>query len=465
MKKDISVNGKKETYPNGLVDIYCLKSDIYTNMGKNIKEELKRIHSITYGNINENVSKKIESLFNEQVSQEPNLTTEFFKILEDAAKTGGISQSKKGNYVYDRYVEAIQIALMLLGYKLPLHGADGKYGPETANAVATFKNNLMKLNEDASDLRDTLSDLGYEEKSGSLSSGGEISDSLSTIVSKILKDFKNTSPDVKIRITAGNDTFHKTLNYKSKHVEGNAIDLVLNPYNSNSSKAFTDILNKYKLNDNKFSFIDEYKNPSKQSTGGHFHLSYGGEGVPQSDTQTTVGPSQTKDGETMTPEMISKLIYILKLEGIDDSDLNQFTTKTLFVNDVTDVNFYKKLLETIGAPVTPENLKFLYAWRQSEGRGGKFNPFNTTLNMPGATNFNEVGVKNFSSLDDGLIATVKTLTNGRYKCILDGLRKDLGADVIAGCRMDLKTWGTGDLVAKVISGYNSGAQPNIPRLT
>ena len=85
--------------------------------------------------------------------------------------------------------------------------------------------------------------------------------------------------------------------------------------------------------------------------------------------------------------------------------------------------------------------------------------------MPGATNFNKVGVKNYLSLDDGLIATVRTLTNGKYNCILNGLRKNLGASTIAGCRMDLKTWGTGDLVAKVVSRYNSGEQPKVPRLT
>jgi hypothetical protein len=49
-----------------------------------------------------------------------------------------------------------------------------------------------------------------------------------------------------------------------------------------------------------------------------------------------------------------------------------------------------------------------------------------------------------------LEATVKTLLSGRYSCIVDGLKNDLGAEEISKCS-SLKTWGTGDLVSKVIN--------------
>jgi hypothetical protein len=128
----------------------------------------------------------------------------------------------------------------------------------------------------------------------------------------------------------------------------------------------------------------------------------------------------------------------------------------------SDDKFYKKILERIDAPVTKENMKFLYAWRQSEGGRARNNPFNTTQRYEGATDYNWVGVKHYLTPEDGLEATVKTILNGRYKCIVDGLRNDIGAENISKCYSDLKTWGTGTLVNTVVSRYNSGAQPNVP---
>jgi hypothetical protein len=55
-----------------------------------------------------------------------------------------------------------------------------------------------------------------------------------------------SNPNVKVTITSGNDNFHKRLGYKSKHTEGNAIDITLNPHNTESSNDFTSVLNKYK---------------------------------------------------------------------------------------------------------------------------------------------------------------------------------------------------------------------------
>jgi hypothetical protein len=149
----------------------------------------------------------------------------------------------------------------------------------------------------------------------------------------------------------------------------------------------------------------------------------------------------------------------------DDSQESLKNPETSKITNTNDEDFYKKLLQKLGAKTTDENLKFLYAWRQSEGKAGKYNPFNTTQSMPGSTNFNSVGVKNYASMDDGLNATVKTLNNGRYNCIVNGLKNNIGAKNISQqCASDLKTWGTGDLVAKVISGYDRGASPKISNI-
>ena len=164
-----------------------------------------------------------------------------------------------------------------------------------------------------------------------------------------------------------------------------------------------------------------------------------------------------------TPEMIASLLDDLKGMNLKSEDIEKYVNQPINVEGLVDQNFYEKLLENLGAPVSNENLKFLYAWRQAEGKAGKFNPFNTTHGMPGATNFNDVGVKNYSSMEDGLIATIKTLKNGRYDCIVDGLRRDKGAIAISRCR-SLETWGTGTLVYRVLQGYEGGSTPKVSRL-
>lgn len=134
-------------------------------------------------------------------------------------------------------------------------------------------------------------------------------------------------------------------------------------------------------------------------------------------------------------------------------------------------DFYEKLLKKLGAPITDENLKFLYAWRQSEGDGGKYNPFNTTLKKPGSTFFNylnskkTIGVQNYPSEEVGIEATVDTLNHNRYDCITDGLKQDIGAtEITTRCASALKTWGTGDLIGKVLAGYDRGASIKVKDL-
>lgn len=431
-------------------------------MKKSLQEELERIHGITYGKevlsegFLDNILKKVG--LKKDDPKKADLVTDdvkqFYKTLEDAASTGGLSQQKKGGMEFQKSVESMQIGLILLGYQLPKFGVDGLFGPETASAVRKFKSEKMSdLKEDASELRSTLDNLGYDEKGSEITSGGNITDQISSIVSDILNDYKQLKPDVDVIVTAGNDNFHKKLNYKSKHTEGQAIDLVLKPYNAENANSFISILNKYKSKDAKFSYIDEYTNPSGAATGGHFHLQYG------------EGTAKGTGMETASPEMLTKLLELLKARGVSSEDLKQHidSQSQINVSGVTDVNFYTKLLENLGAKPTEENLKFLYAWRQAEGKAGKYNPFNTTWELPGSTDFNSVGVKNYKSLEDGMIATIKTLKNGRYSCIVNGLRNDIGAAEIARCE-SLKTWGTGNLVAKVIAGYNSGSSPKVKSL-
>ena len=143
------------------------------------------------------------------------------------------------------------------------------------NVILENKN----VNERAQNLRNTLKSLGYTEKESEISSGGEITDEISNIVSEILKEYKQTNPDVKVRITSGNDNYHQDLSYASKHKTGNAIDITIEPYNSKNANDFINIVKKFIQKYPKLGFRDEYTNPSKAATGKHFHLEYGSGGI------------------------------------------------------------------------------------------------------------------------------------------------------------------------------------------
>jgi len=155
-------------------------------------------------------------------------------------------------------------------------------------------------------------------------------------------------------------------------------------------------------------------------------------------------------------EEISKTKAVQKLKDFYNkikSGGDILSDKPLSVSS-NDDDFYKGILSGIGAPVTPENMKFLYAWRKAESTKARNNPFATTKKgfNGKSVSSSSAGVKNYRTPQDGIDATVATLKNGHYNCIVDGLKNNIGAANIAKCGSDLKTWGTGDLVSNVIKG-------------
>ena len=83
---------------------------------------------------------------------------------------------------------------------------------------------------------------------------------------------------------------------------------------------------------------------------------------------------------TLGSVVLTKLIKKLNLDDIDKLKLNNLDNLKSDKNSENTIvgklnqDFYEKLLKKLSAPVTDENLKFLYAWRQSEGKAGKYNP-------------------------------------------------------------------------------------------
>lgn len=118
-----------------------------------------------------------------------------------------------------------------------------------------------------------------------------------------------------------------------------------------------------------------------------------------------------------------------------------------------DDSFYKEILTALGLPVSHNNLTFFYAWRQAEGGKASYNPFNTTLKMDGATNYNKVGVKNYPSREAGISAIVKTLQNPRYQSIIDSMKLDK-EPIDTANELVASPWGTSSLILKVLQGYS-----------
>lgn len=123
-------------------------------MKKTLTEELKRIHTMIYG---EQFSEKegfvddfLKSIGfkKEEDPEKADLADDdvdsFYDTLESAAQGGGISEQQKGRMEFKKEVESMQIGLILLGYDLPTHGVDGLFGPETGKSVAKFTQDHLK---------------------------------------------------------------------------------------------------------------------------------------------------------------------------------------------------------------------------------------------------------------------------------------------------------------------------------
>ncbi len=113
----------------------------------------------------------------------------------------------------------------------------------------------------------------------------------------------------------------------------------------------------------------------------------------------------------------------------------------------TQLTWARALLVAMRLPVTADNVAAITAWEMAEGghwyNTAYYNPLNTTQSMPGATVFNSVGVKAYTSWKQGLQATVITLKNGYYGSIIDALRRGNDATAVAAA-VGASPWGTGN---------------------
>lgn len=86
-------------------------------------------------------------------------------------------------------------------------------------------------------------------------------------------------------------------------------------------------------------------------------------------------------------------------------------------------DFAREVFSKIGAATNNyERIVFGVAWAAFENTQAANNPWATTEPFEGATDFNEAGVKNYLTFENGVDATVATLENGNYEHLLEVLR-------------------------------------------
>jgi hypothetical protein len=124
--------------------------------------------------------------------------------------------------------------------------------------------------------------------------------------------------------------------------------------------------------------------------------------------------------------------------------------------------FAKEVMKRLGITPTLHTRRAWQAELQAEGGSAKNNPTNTTLSMPGSTNYNLVGVKNYISGLQGVEATVKTLKGEGhgYGKVLKLMRQNAPASAIVNAWGE-SDWGTDlGLVTRVLSDVKEGRKPN-----
>jgi hypothetical protein len=95
----------------------------------------------------------------------------------------------------------------------------------------------------------------------------------------------------------------------------------------------------------------------------------------------------------------------------------------------TPLDASKALLNRLGIPWSNNRLVGLVAFAAIEGghwlNKATYNPWNTTLSMPGAVSKNSAGVKAYTSWEQGIEANARTMAQPNMRAIIDALKADV----------------------------------------
>jgi len=349
-------------------------------------------------------------------------------ILDNGDNSELLSRGSRG-----KGVEEVQQMLDDMGYDLGEKGIDGEYGKDTAKAVRKYQEDkglnlidgIVGIETSTALKRENLNEQ-EEEKVDDPKKADLVDDDVTKFLDT-LKDFKG---EIGQQEKGGYDyqkdveTFQIGLELLGYHLPQYGVDGLFGPETAGQ-------LNKFK-EDNEI----EYKKQKK--------------GIFDEESSTKMN-ELLKDKSLIADDIKKYLDTVVELEDYQE-ELKTAGVESL--NDNQFMNyFFDEIFEKLGVTPTEEKKKFFTAWRQAESGSAKYNPFNTTktMNVNGVTNYNSVGVKNYPDMSTGIMATVKTLKLPYYKGLMEMLNDDtITAEELASSK-DLKTWGTGTLVSKVLN--------------
>lgn len=170
----------------------------------------------------------------------------------------------------------------------------------------------------------------------------------------------------------------------------------------------------------------------------------------ETDIEATVIPKTTSGGvSTITSQTIQTVIQEVK-----NAPTNVSPGGSNLVQGQSVIDVLLKFLDTAGIPKTPENIKFVKAWKQAETTKAKNSLFGSTQKYNNSTRFNGAGVQNYNSIEDSIKAHTKTIQNKYYPNLYKDLKagKKTALQIAQDNLKELKTWGTGGLLLTVLKG-------------
>jgi len=227
----------------------------------------------------------------------------WFGLWGDVITTGQASTTNQSssNCATDPNANYLRSVIASLGYKEKFYIPEYVY-----NSGNKSKKQVPTLNPNTGCYAHKYDGKWYE---GELSNGGDMSEEISKVAAKVFTIIKSKYPSYQLTLTAGNDKFHYTRSYNSRHKAGNGVDMVIDGSSnsggsncatneswgraSKNKKAWNVSKNGTKVQNvveiirglsasgsggdiyDKLRYIDEYCNKSAPNVGDHIHFSWG----------------------------------------------------------------------------------------------------------------------------------------------------------------------------------------------
>jgi len=291
---------------------------------------------------------------------------DFYKTLESIDEP--LIQQKRGTYSYEKDVETFQIALMLLGFDLPKHGVDGMFGPETAEAYKKMIESGILDTVESKKLKEAVTEF---IPTGGITAGKNVNLNIDTELQKLIVDIQSKFGHP-ITITSAYRTPEHNRKIggakRSAHLTHFAVDIVFSR-DKEKTLEFARIASSlgalgigiYRpgvvhidIDETKgrrswgrgFSFSGvppwakktlTLHNQGYFSNGSYVSPSY--DDVASSDLDDDTKKNTTISGRvSVEPEVIKKLLSVLKKKEIGSEDIQKFTNKDEYKNNNPDSN-------------------------------------------------------------------------------------------------------------------------------